>query len=135
MTTNKTALSLLLGAALAISLAAAPASAAGNPFASNAVGKGYLVAEADKTNDAKCGDMKSAPAKPDTAKAADSKCGDMKDMKEKMKEKHKKHMKGMMDMEKCGGGKDADDKKAKDKSGDTKTTDKKADEKKKCGAM
>ncbi len=152
MAHKTTALSLVLGTAIVVTLAAAPAFAADNPFASQQPSKGYMIAETDKAKEAKCGDMKSSTAKADNAKPAEAKCGDMKsgtektdaansseskcgDMKD-MRKKHKKHMKRMMDMEgKCGSSaKDSDNNKSQDKSDDKKATDKKASEKK-CGAM
>ncbi len=141
MSFTKTALSLILGSTIAVTLSSAPALASTNPFASPSPGKAFLVAEADN---AKCGDMKADAVKADATKAAsekcddmkaeaaktgDSKCGDMKDMRKKVKERHKKHMKKMMDKEgKCGSGAmETNDKKDKDSTVKP--------EEKKCGSM
>lgn len=72
MASKKTVLTLALGSAIAATLAAAPASAANNPFAAESLGKGYMVAEADKAKEGKCG-----------GKAKEGKCGGKKDAKAK----------------------------------------------------
>ena len=72
MTSKKTALTLALGTAIAAALAAAPVSAAGNPFASASLDKGYMVAAAE----GKCGGVKPVEAKCGAkAKAKEGKCG------------------------------------------------------------
>jgi uncharacterized low-complexity protein len=131
MNGKKTALSLAIGSAFAVTLVAAPAAnAAENPFGMSALKSGYLLAAADEAKPAakpmegKCGGMKDEKAK-------DGKCGGMKDAKAKD---------GKCGEGKCGGAKkDAkamDDKKdAKTKAGkkaDMKATDKKMPEGK-CG--
>lgn len=84
MALKKTALTLALGSAIVAALAAAPVSAAQNPFAMQSMEKGYMVAEA-------------APAAADAGKAAEAKCG----AKDKAKAKAKEG--------KCGGKKSATD--------------------------
>jgi uncharacterized low-complexity protein len=102
MATKKTALTLALGSAIAASLAAAPISAAENPFAAQLMNKGYMVAEADKAPDAtkaveaKCGAKKDAAAK---AKAKEGKCGG-----KKKSAKDAAANKKMMQEGKCGEG-------------------------------
>jgi uncharacterized low-complexity protein len=71
MATKNTALTLALGSAIAASLSAVPVSAADSPFASQTLGKGYMVAEAPE---AKCGANKAGEAKCG-AKAKEGKCG------------------------------------------------------------
>jgi uncharacterized low-complexity protein len=78
--TNLKRLSLLTGAALAMSVsAAAPAIAAeGNPFGMTELSKGLNLAEAEsKCGAAKCGGSKKASTESKRAgdKAAESKCG------------------------------------------------------------
>jgi uncharacterized low-complexity protein len=71
MNGKKTALSLAIGSAFAVSLAASPiANAAENPFGMSALKSGYMLADASdkKMPEGKCGDMKDAKAK-------DAKCG------------------------------------------------------------
>jgi len=95
--TKQTALTLALGSAIAASLAAAPVSAAENPFAAQSMDKGYMVAEADKAKEGKCGGKKDKEGKCG-AKAKEGKCGG-----EKAKEG------------KCGGKKNAADEAANKK--------------------
>ena len=57
MASKKTALTLALGSAIALSLTSAPAFSAENPFAAQTLGKGYMVA-ADKAPEGKCGQAK-----------------------------------------------------------------------------
>lgn len=71
---KQAALTLALGSAVAASLAAAPVSAAENPFAAQAMANGYLVAEADKAPEGKCGGKKAKEGKCG-AKAKEGKCG------------------------------------------------------------
>lgn len=76
MNGKKTALSLAIGSAFAVSLAASPiANAAENPFGMSALKSGYMLADASdmkasdkKMPEGKCGDKKDAKAK-------DAKCG------------------------------------------------------------
>lgn len=68
MAAKRTALTLALGSALAISLVAAPASAAESPFVAQPMEKGYMVAEAapdavGKAAEAKCGAKKNKEGK------------------------------------------------------------------------
>jgi uncharacterized low-complexity protein len=58
MASKKTVLTLALGSAIAATLAAAPASAADNPFGSESLGKGYMVADNHKGKEGKCGEGK-----------------------------------------------------------------------------
>jgi uncharacterized low-complexity protein len=72
--TQQTALTLALGTAIAATLAAAPVTAAENPFVSQAMSQGYMVASADsKAKEGKCGEGKCGGAK---AKAKEGKCGE-----------------------------------------------------------
>ena len=76
MNGKKTALSLAIGSAFAVSLAASPiANAAENPFGMSTLKSGYMLADASdmkasdkKMPEGKCGDKKDAKAK-------DAKCG------------------------------------------------------------
>ena len=94
MNGKKTALSLAIGSAFAVTLvAASAANAAENPFGMNALKNGYLLAAAHtgaapaaapaadaKMKDGKCGEGKCGAAKKDAkatdAKAKDGKCGE-----------------------------------------------------------
>lgn len=61
---NKTLISAAVGTAFAATLGAAPlASAADNPFAMQALDKGYMVAQAGKMGEGKCGGTKAGEAK------------------------------------------------------------------------
>ncbi|MBK6743492.1 MAG: hypothetical protein IPG66_11130 [Hydrogenophilales bacterium] len=64
-----------LGIALAASLGAAGAMAADSPFAMKSMDKGYLVAEAGKTAEGKCGAGKCGGNMKSTAKAGEAVCG------------------------------------------------------------
>ena len=77
MAINKTALSLALGTAFTFSLATSPVvNAAENPFSMQSLDKGYMVADADKMKDGKCGEGKCGASKTKAkAKAKDGKCG------------------------------------------------------------
>lgn len=119
MNGKKTALSLALGSAFAVTLVAAPlATAAENPFGMSALKSGYLLAAADEAKPAakpmegKCGGMKDEKAK-------DGKCGGMKDAKAKNAKKAAKAKDGKCGEGKCGG-KKADDKAAAPAAGDKK---------------
>ena len=63
MATRKTTLTLALGSALATALAAAPAGASENPFASQSLAQGYMVAS--KAMEGKCGEGKCGSKPPD----------------------------------------------------------------------
>lgn len=118
---KQTALTLALGSALAMSLTAAPVSAAENPFAARSMEKGYMVAGADKAREGKCGGMKSADDEAANKKMMkEGKCGEGKCGTKNMKEG------------KCGGAKKAQGDARKAEEG--KTTADKAMEGK-CGGM
>lgn len=55
MHTTKNAIALAIGTAFIASIATTPASAAQNPFALKTLTSGYMVADADKMKDGKCG--------------------------------------------------------------------------------
>ena len=75
MAINKTALSLALGTAFTFSLATSPiVNAAENPFAMQSLDKGYMVADADKMKDGKCGEGKCGASKT-KSKAKEGNCG------------------------------------------------------------
>ena len=93
MTINKTKLSIALGSALVVSMAASSvAVAAQNPFAMASLDKGYMVAAADtakdgKMKEGKCGEgkcgaatdkakTKDAKSDADKAKMKEGKCGE-----------------------------------------------------------
>jgi uncharacterized low-complexity protein len=117
---KQTALTLALGSAIAASLSAAPVNAAENPFAAQSMAKGYMVAEADKAAEGKCGAKKETEGKCG-AKAKEGKCGGEKskegkcgDTKAKTKAKPKEGKKStedeaankkMLKEGKCGEGK------------------------------
>lgn len=68
MSNKKTLISTAVGTAFAAALGTAPvASAADNPFAMHALDKGYMLAQAGKMDEGKCGAMK--------AGAAENTCG------------------------------------------------------------
>ena len=94
MARKKTAITLALGTAFAVSLAAAPiVKAADNPFQMDALGKGYQVAE-NKPTEGKCGE----------GKCGEGKCGGDK-AKDKAKDKEGKCGEGKCGEGKCGGAK------------------------------
>ena len=93
MATKKTALTLAIGSAIAASIAGVPASAAENPFATQSLTKGYMVAEAAE---AKCGANKAGEAKCGAKKTTEGKCGEGKCGGAKAKE-------GKCGEGKCGG--------------------------------
>lgn len=95
MASKKTALTLVLGSALAATLLAAPASATENPFAAQVMQKGYMVAESDKAAEA----GKAVEAKCGAKKAKEAKCGGKKSAADA--DANKK----MMKEGKCGEGK------------------------------
>jgi len=65
--TNKT-LALAVGGAFVASIAATSVHAAENPFALKSLSSGYMVAEADKMKDGKCGTGKCSAEKKKAAK-------------------------------------------------------------------
>ena len=72
MTKTKSTLSIALGTVFVASMAASSiASAAQSPFAMASLDKGYMVAEADKAKEGKCGEGKCGGDK----KAKEGKCG------------------------------------------------------------
>ncbi|MDP1596220.1 MAG: hypothetical protein Q8L70_05105 [Methylotenera sp.] len=74
--TQKT-ISLAIGSAFALSIAATAVQATENPFAIKSLASGYQVADnhAEKSKDGKCGAGKCGASKKDDAKAKDGKCG------------------------------------------------------------
>jgi uncharacterized low-complexity protein len=96
MNAKKSALTLAIGSAFAISLSVPVANAAENPFGMQALKDGYMLADA---KDAKAPEGKCGGKKADEMKAKDGKCGN----KAKMKD-------GKCGEGKCGGAKKADDK-------------------------
>ncbi len=102
MTRKKSLLALILSTALATTLLAAPAYAADNPFAT-ATNRTYVLADADKAGEAKCG----------AGMGGTAKCGAM-NMEAEPKAKKAAHKKArkdaaankkMMEEGKCGEGK------------------------------
>lgn len=77
MSSQKSKLNMAVGAALVAGAFLSPmAGAADNPFSSERLSTGYLLAEAGgKTADGKCGGDKKADAKCGADKKADAKCG------------------------------------------------------------
>jgi uncharacterized low-complexity protein len=76
MTINKSTLSIALGSVFVASMAASSvAGAAQSPFAMASLDKGYMVAEADKAKEGKCGGNKANEAKCGANKAKEAKCG------------------------------------------------------------
>ena len=82
MNAKKSAITLAIGSAFAVSLSAIPtAQAENNPFSMEKLQNGYLVADnhAGKAKDGKCGEGKCGGKKADDkagAKAKDGKCGE-----------------------------------------------------------
>lgn len=71
---KKTLVATAVGSAFVAGIAASPiASAAENPFAMQSLDKGYMVAQAGKTSDGKCGQGKCGGA----MKSGEAKCGGM----------------------------------------------------------
>lgn len=105
MNSKKTALSLAIGSAFAVSLAAAPAAqAAGNPFGMQALKSGYLLADADMAKDGKVKEGKCGGTQAQPGKAKEGKCGDMSEKsKDNMKATDKKMPEGKCGEGKCGG--------------------------------
>lgn len=99
MNAKKSALTLAIGSAFAVSLTAVPtAQAENNPFAMQQLQSGYLVADNHMGQD---------------AKAKEGKCGDMSaKSKDKMKATDKKMPEGKCGEGKCGGKPKKDDKAA-----------------------
>jgi uncharacterized low-complexity protein len=81
--TNKT-LALAVSSAFVASIAATSVHAAENPFALKSLSSGYMVADADKMKDGKCGTGKCSAEKMKTMK--DGKCGTGKCSAEKAKD-------------------------------------------------
>jgi uncharacterized low-complexity protein len=76
MAHRKTTLTLALGSAFAVSLAASPLlQAADNPFQMDSLKNGYQVAQADKQKEGKCGGDKQKEGKCGGDKKKDGKCG------------------------------------------------------------
>lgn len=109
MNGKKTALSLALGSAFAVTLAAAPAvNAAENPFGMSALKNGYLLASAHTGAAPAKDDMKATDKKMPEGKCGEGKCGGAKkDVKAKadMKATDKKMPEGKCGEGKCGGAK------------------------------
>lgn len=104
---NKTSIALAMGAAFAVSVGttsiASAANTAENPFAMNDLSSGYMVAEAEKAKEGKCGEGKCGGDMKKDGKAKEGKCGEGKcggDMKKDGKAKEGKCGEG-----KCGGDK------------------------------
>lgn len=55
MNANKKSMAVVIGSAFVASIAATTVNAAENPFALKSLSSGYMVAEADKAKDGKCG--------------------------------------------------------------------------------
>jgi len=81
--TNKT-LALAIGSAFVASISATSVHAAENPFAVKSLSSGYMVADAEKMKDGKCGTGKCSAEKMKTMK--DGKCGTGKCGAEKAKD-------------------------------------------------
>jgi uncharacterized low-complexity protein len=124
MTSKKTLISAAVGTAFAATLGAAPiASAAENPFAMQSLDQGYMLAQAGKMGDGKCGGMKAGDGKCGMSMADDNKDGKVsKEEADKMhasmfanmdankdgfidKDEMGKMMGGKCGMGKCGGAK------------------------------
>ena len=101
MNAKKSALTLAIGSAFAVSIAAPVAHAENNPFGMQALKNGYMVAEADMAKDGKAMEGKCGGKKEEAMKAKDGKCGN----KAKMKD-------GKCGEGKCGAAKKSDDKAA-----------------------
>ena len=72
---QQTVLTLALGSAIAATLSVTPAAASENPFVSQSMGNGYMVAAMEgKCGEGKCG-AKAKEGKCGGAKAAEGKCG------------------------------------------------------------
>jgi uncharacterized low-complexity protein len=112
MNAKKSALTLAIGSAFAVSMTAVPtAQAENNPFAMQQLQTGYMLAQADTAKDTKapegkCGGAKAKDGKCGGAKAKDGKCGEGKCGGAKPKAKDGKCGEG-----KCGGAKKPDEKK------------------------
>ena len=76
MATRKSALSLAIGSAFAVSIAAVPvANAAGNPFDMESLESGYQISTVAKGEEGKGGEDKTTDSKGDESKCGESKCG------------------------------------------------------------
>lgn len=87
---NKSAktMAIVIGGAFVASIAATSVSAGENPFAIKSLSAGYMVADADKAKDGKCGTGKCSAAKKKAMedKAKEGSCHADKAMGEKTKE-------------------------------------------------
>jgi uncharacterized low-complexity protein len=90
MNTKKSALTLAIGSAFAVSLAAPAVHAADNPFGMQALKGGYMLAQADMTKEGKakegnCGankaEQKTKAAQEKAKKAKEGNCGAKKEEK------------------------------------------------------
>ena len=70
MNATKKSMAIVIGSAFVASLAATSVNAAENPFALKSLSSGYMVAEADKAKDGKCGTGKCGANKKRTEGAA-----------------------------------------------------------------
>lgn len=70
--------SLAVGSAFAAIALSPVTHAADNPFGANKLDAGYLLAQADKMKDGKCGEAKCGADKKATEKKKDGKCGEAK---------------------------------------------------------
>ena len=70
MNATKKSMAIVIGGAFVASLAATTVNAAENPFALKSLSSGYMVAEADKAKDGKCGTGKCG-----ADKKAEGSCG------------------------------------------------------------
>ena len=92
MTNNKSTLTLALGTVFVASMAASSlAVAAQNPFSMASLDRGYMVAAADmskeaKAKEGKCGEGKCGASKADSTKMKDGNCGANKPATDKAKD-------------------------------------------------
>ena len=70
MNATKNSMAVVIGSAFVASIAATSVNAAENPFAIKSLSSGYMVAEADKAKDGKCGTGKCG-----ADKKAEGSCG------------------------------------------------------------
>ena len=76
MLSKKSLISVAIGSTFAATLGAASiASAADNPFAMQSLDRGYMVADAGKMAEGKCGGTKGSEGKCGGMKAGEGKCG------------------------------------------------------------
>ncbi len=114
MSSKKALVSVAVGSAFAATLGMAPiASAAENPFAMQSMGKGYMLAQAGKMADGKCGMGKSGAAMMDANKDGKVSKEEFTKHHEAMFEKKDANKDGVLDKDemgkmmdgKCGGAK------------------------------